>query len=149
MIFPNVWELKKAARWRQKGNIMAKYLGGINDPHVRIHKITPPGPEGYDFVIHYTDYNEGSFTKKRFISNHIKRYEVVTSEKKLSDYSLTWGLAGYLAGGFLGAAIGAVLGGSSSTVKSHVVFCELRNGWQFALALSDSELDTWKIYMNK
>ena len=55
---------------------MAKYLGGIDDPHVRIHKITPPGPEGYDFVIHYTDYNEGSFTKKDL-------YQTTSSAMKL------------------------------------------------------------------
>ena len=126
---------------------MAKYLGGIKQPKIKIEKVTSPGVSGYDFVIHYYDYNESSNIKKRFISNHIRRYEVVTSEKSLSDYSLTWGLAGYLTGGPLWGIVGAFLGGGSSTKKRHVVFCELRNGWQFALELNNSELSTWKTYM--
>lgn len=149
MIFPNVWELKKAARWRQKGNIMAKYLGGIDNPDIDVFDISKRFLS-VDFDLKFYDYNSDSFALETIsISDHIIRYEEITAEKKRSsDYSLTWGLTGYLTGGPLWGIVGAILGGSSTETENHVVFCKLDNGWQFAVHLDKDEFKAWKLCMD-
>lgn len=126
---------------------MAKYLGGIKDPDIEVLDISEIPFS--DFEIEYCDKTNPDSVKTVSIYDTLDRYEVITSEKvHSSDYSLTWGLAGYLTGGPLWGAIGAILGGGGSTkVKNRVVFCALKNGWQFALELDEGEFDKWQIYM--
>ena len=151
MIFPNVWELKKAAQWRQKGNIMAKYLGGIDNPDIDVFDISTDLCD-VDFVIEFEDlkHPEATDFEKINIYEHITHYKVITSEKvQSSSYSFTWGLAGYLVGGPLWGAVGAILGGNGKkkTVSSHIVFCQLDNGWQFALEMQPNEFRSWKTFI--
>lgn len=128
---------------------MAKYLGGIKDPDIDIISISK-GFLSVDFDIRFYDYNSEPFGSQTMsIGDHIIRYEEITSEKnRSSDYSLTWGLAGYLTGGPLWCIVGAILGGSSKETENHVLFCELNNGWQFAMALDKDEFKAWKLSMD-
>ena len=126
---------------------MAKYLGGINAPDIEVVEVTEVN--FLDFEIVYDDKKDPDDLKTISIYDNLDRYEVISAEKvHSSDYSLTWGLAGYLTGGPLWGIIGAILGGDSSTeIKNRIVFCSLKNGWQFALELDNDEFESWKIYM--
>jgi len=79
---------------------MAKYLGGIDNPDIDVFDISKRFLS-VDFDLKFYDYNSDSFALETIsISEHIIRYEEITAEKKRSsDYSLTWGLTGYLTGG--------------------------------------------------
>lgn len=128
---------------------MAKYLGGINNPDIDVVDFSKSFLS-IDFELKFYDYNgESSGSQTMSISDHIIRYEEVTSEKnRSSDYSLTWGLTGYLAGGPLWGIVGAILGGSSKEIENHIVFCALDNGWQFAVHLDKDEFKAWKLCMD-
>jgi|GEM_PF-2509458 len=130
---------------RQKGWIMAKYLGGIKDPDIEVTAVSRAFFSSDFYIEHYNYKSEFMTVKKYSIMKSIVRYEEITAEKNLTtSYSLTWGLAGYYAGGPLGAAIGAVLGAGGRETEKHVVFCELDNGWQFAVELNKEEFAVWK-----
>ena len=124
---------------------MAKYLGGIRNPDVEIFKLKSPGWLDFDFYLQYADYSADGDIHDYSIYDSILRYEELTAESH-RDYSLTWGAAGYLLSGPVGGLVGAVLGGSK--IESHIVFCELNNGWQFAVQLDTDEFRTWKKYMD-
>ena len=130
---------------------MAKYLGGINDPDIEVVDISTDLCY-VDFEIEFDDLKHPETTdfEKINIYEHITHYEVITSEKvQSSSYSLTWGLAGYLTGGPLWGIIGAILGGDSEkkTISSHVIFCQLDNGWQFALEMTPDEFCDWETFI--
>ncbi|MBO5605993.1 MAG: hypothetical protein J5915_11480 [Acidaminococcaceae bacterium] len=129
---------------------MAKYLGGISDPDIDVVDISEVS--FLDFEIEFFDKQNPNVLKKISVSDTLLNYKEITSEQfKDSYYNLTWGLAGYLAGGPLWAAIGAILGGgrNKKTVSSHVIACQLDNGWQFAVELDDSEFIKWEVYMER
>ena len=125
---------------------MANYLGGINDPGLEIAGVKAPGLFGFEFslIFHDNTGKQADREKELSINETIIRYEEVTSESE-KDYSLTWGVAGYLFGGALGAALGTLFSGNRR--ERHVVLCELNNGWQFALELNKTEFHVWNLVM--
>lgn len=125
---------------------MAKYLGGIKNPDIEIYDIKSPGWFDFDFYIKYADYSADGNMQELSIYDNIVRYEELTSDSH-RDYSLTWGIAGYLLSGPVCGILGAVLG--SETKEKHVMLCELKNGWQFALELDKDEFKAWKTYMDE
>ena len=130
---------------------MAKYLGGISDPDIDVVGVSTSFCD-VDFEIKFDDlkHPEASDFERINIYEHITHYEVITSEKvQSSSYSLTWGLAGYLVGGPLWGAVGAILGGAGEKIipSSYVVFCQLDNGWQFALEMTPEEFCRWKVFI--
>jgi len=120
---------------------MAEYLGGIKDPDIDVTKVQSPGWLCYDFLLFFRDYHDDGALTSCSISEMICSYEEITADSH-RDYSLTWGALGYLVTGPVGGLIGAVLGGKKT--EKHIVFCELSNGWQLALALKRDEYKNWE-----
>ena len=125
---------------------MAKYLGGINDPDISVVDIKTPGLLCYDFLLVFYNTAVSKDLISFSISDSIIRYDELSAESK-KHYSLSWGTLGYLTIGPVGGLIGAVLGGN--TTEKHVVLCELRNGWQLALALDQDEYKNWVRFMGR
>lgn len=123
---------------------MAEYLGGIKDPDIDVTKVQSPGWLCYDFLLFFRDYHGDGALTSCSISEMICSYEEISADSH-RDYSLTWGALGYMAAGLIGGIIGAVFGGDKK--EKHIVFCELKNGWRFGLALDKGEFKTWKSIM--
>ena len=122
---------------------MAKYLGGIKDPDISIDEITRERLFA-DFLIKFHDHqNKNTEAQYYSVFDHLLRYEEISS-KRVNEIDLDWAAIGYVFGGILGGLYGATHGGVNQ--YKHIMLCELANGWQFAVELSDSELQSWESY---
>ena len=125
---------------------MAKYLGGIKNPDIKIYDIKSPDWYDFDFIIKYADYGTDGHMQDLSICNTILRYDELTSDSR-RDYSLGWGAVGYILTGPVGGILGAVLG--SEKKEKHIVLCELENGWQPVIELDKDDFETWEQCMSR